>query len=82
MGSQNRILIMKTNSNKTNRVMLQRATLSVHPDTKAILQAWRGFYGIPYGRCLDAMVAYIRSRPDFRIPLVGKRQSLLSSHKP
>jgi hypothetical protein len=76
MGSKNRILIMKTNSNKTNRVMLQRATLSVHPDTKAILQIWRAFYGIPYGRCLDALVDYAKLKPDFRLPLAGKRKSL------
>ena len=61
----------------SKRVMLQRAPLFVEEDTKAILQAWRGFYGIPYGRCLDAMVAYIRTRPDFRIPLAGKRASLI-----
>ena len=67
---------MKKTGDKTNRVMLQRATLSVDPDTKAILRAWRAFYGIPYGRCLDALVDYAKLKPDFRLPLAGKRKSL------
>lgn len=71
-----RFPMMKTNNNKVRRVMLQRATLSVDPDTKAILGAWRAFYGIPYGRCLDALVDYAKLKPDFRLPLKGKRKSL------
>jgi len=66
---------MKTN--KTKRVLLNKSPIWVDPETAAILKVWRGFYGIPYGRSIDAMVAYIRSRPDFRIPMTGKRPSLI-----
>jgi hypothetical protein len=57
-------------------MILQRAPLWVHHDTKAVLEIWRAFYGIPYGRCLDALVEYARLKPDFRLPLAGKRKSL------
>ena len=61
---------------KTKRVILQRSTLWVNADTKAILQLWRACYGIPYGRCLDSLVEYARLKADFRLPLAGKRKSL------
>ena len=47
----------------------------VKPSTLAILKGYKEYYGIPYGRALDALVEFATFHPGFRLPTVGARET-------
>jgi hypothetical protein len=61
------------------RVKLSNGPITVSPQLKACLYAWRAAYGLPLGRSLDALFAHaVQSKGAFlfRLPLDGARESL------
>jgi hypothetical protein len=45
----------------------------VDPATKKEMEMWRDFYGVPFGRAIDAMLMHARSHAGFRIPTKGRK---------
>lgn len=45
----------------------------VDPATKLELELWRDFYGVPFGRAIDALLQHARNNPSFRIPARGRK---------
>ena len=45
----------------------------VDPSTKLELELWRDFYGVPFGRAIDALLQHARNNPSFRIPARGRK---------
>jgi hypothetical protein len=61
------------------RVKLSNGPVTVSPQLKACLYAWRAAYGLPLGRSLDALFAHaVQSKGAFlfKLPLDGARESL------
>ena len=57
------------------RVRLQSGP-HVAPETARMLKTWEDTFNVPVGYCIDAICAYIRAQPDFKLPLgpyPGKR---------
>lgn len=58
-----------------HRVRLCSSPPIVSQGTRTVLNAWRTAYGVPMGRIIDSMTAYLTKQDQFkfRLSLVGKR---------
>lgn len=52
------------------RIPLSKRTL-LSPVSVAFLRACQRGLGVPYGRTIDHLIAYARSKHDFRLPLAN-----------
>ena len=59
-----------------HRVRLLGCGPLVSHDTNKLLCLWRDVHGVPIGRAIDAMTAFVKEKDDFRIPKTGVRVSL------